>query len=1034
MAKLLQKALTTDLLQKGKYQRFLSYVSDLPPQLEQVFVFLEASPKQRYPKLTLTFDLVCFELSPTQWIGSVPLLEVEAAGESLEELKRNAVENVQLEFIRKKRQEDIIKILETQWFDRFAFHHPLIEAPFYSLTELEELNKKEEKGILAKIGTPLVCEEQELFGLKKEKDQLIGFFQEQSSSSIMLIGHPGTGKTTLIRELSRKLSRLKKEDRRTIWEFSAARLISRLSGMGSWEEGMAVLCKELQKKGDILYIPRLSELFEVGQYIGNSLSIAGFLQPYLRRQDIIIIGECTFEEASSIESRSPGYLAMFATVKISEQSPRKNKKIIQQKVQFLAKRYDFGISREAIKEAYRLMEWFRPYSGLPGKAIHFLDALFNNPEPHTSNDIEIGDIYEGFCVETGLPRFMIDPHLPLDEEELREYFQERIFGQNEAIHTIVDVLLSIKAAVIRRGKPLASLLFVGPTGVGKTEMAKVLANYLFGSRDRMLRFDMSEHSDMAGVLRLTGDWTGGDGLLTSAIRQHPFSVVLFDELEKAHSNFFDLLLQILGEGRLTDAKGRVADFSSTIIIMTSNIGARSYQTGSIGFVPLEVDVQQVNAHFTTEVQGYFRPELFNRLDRLIPFAPLSRAMIRQVLNREMQHVLNRTGIKGRKVELLIDDDMLDQLGRLGYDPNYGARYLQRTIQERFTISLAKALNEFSFEAYLEVLAVQEEGGIAFLITPKQRLETYIALAESESKQSIPEFAESASKARRTAVAIEDGVIYTAFLSDLHKSERLLAALKKKNREPDFWKHAKRAAEYQESKKLRQKFVSLRTDIQQIEIQCLQNLCGVTKMHPTMTEEWTAWSHAFDAMKIELIQLQKPEFNICTIGIYGNPTYLYSLGKIYEYIAKQLEWETKMMSIWKHPEHDAPIKEAYKPKEVPKNCVLRGIELEFKGLLPFLWLQNESGCHAWASGDKEEKYMIFVADLKLDPDSKDAYQTPEGFHRKSFFNKVKARRTYNYGEGFKDVRENFTARFPYAKNLFTLLSKNLQRRLDSLLIT
>lgn len=1033
LVKLLERSLDKDLLQKGRYKRFLRYVSDQDPRIEQLALSIEASSAQTYPALELSFDLICFELGPQQWMGSVPMLQVEAAGQDLEELRQNAIENIRLEFIRKNRKDHLTKILETQWYDSYVLHQKDIEAPFYTLAELEELNKEEEKGLLAKIGTPLTCEEQELFGLRKEKDQLIGFFRENSASSVIIIGHSGTGKTVLIRELARRLPRLRKSTPRKIWEFSAARLISRLSAMGSWEEGMSIICKELQQKGDILYIPRLTELFEVGQYVGNSLSVAGFLQPYLRREEIVVIGECTFEEANHIESRSPGYLSLFSTIKISEQSPQKNKKIIQQKVQYLAGKHEFSISDEAIREAYRLMVWFRPYSGLPGKAILFLDSLFSNPEPHTSNDIGIGEIYERFCKETGLPRFMIDPKLPLDEKQVRTYFQDRIFGQNEAIHTIVDLLLSIKAALIRRGKPLASLLFVGPTGVGKTEMAKVLANYLFGSRDRMLRFDMSEHSDIPGVLRLTGDASSGEGLLTSAIRQNPFSVVLFDELEKAHPNFFDLLLQILGEGRLTDARGRVADFSSTIIIMTSNIGARSYQTGSIGFVPMEVDVEAVHAHFSSEVQDYFRPELFNRLDRLIPFAPLSRPMIRHILNREMQHVLDRNGIKGRKIKLMVDDDILDQLGRVGYDPNYGARYLQRAIQEQFTISLAKSLNAYAVNKPLEVMAVQEEEKISFLISPFQDASEDYAMMGDQKRMTKVEFSDQVSESRRTIFAIEDGSIYTAFVSDLHKSERLLATLKRKNKEPLFWKNTRRATEYQESKKLRDRFTGLQSTIREMEIDCLLAMSGIDNWKTEGLEHWYKWRKDFLQIKLEVLQKQRPDYNICTIGIYGNPNQLYSIASIYEYIAKKQDFDMVKKSVWKHPDQETPLKEDFKPRETPLNCVLRGLELEFRGQLPYLWFHREAGCHSWLAGDSEEKYMIHIAALKLESEKETTYQTPEDFYRKSHSNKLKPRRVYQYGTGLKDTQYSITAKYPYPKVMLNILQTLLQRHLDSILI-
>ncbi|MEM1124086.1 MAG: AAA family ATPase, partial [Bacteroidota bacterium] len=180
-----------------------------------------------------------------------------------------------------------------------------------------------------------------------------------------------------------------------------------------------------------------------------------------------------------------------------------------------------------------------------------------------------------------MPSFIIDPAVPMDLTAIKQQFNDNVFGQEKAVDSIVNLLASVKTALTKTGKPIASFLFVGPTGVGKTELAKVLAQFMFGHRDKMVRFDMSEYADAYSVMRLTGLSYGSDGLLTAAVRRTPFCVLLFDEIEKAHTNFFDLLLQILSEGRLTDSSGRLVNFCSTIIIMTSNIGASNLQSNRI---------------------------------------------------------------------------------------------------------------------------------------------------------------------------------------------------------------------------------------------------------------------------------------------------------------------------------------------------------------------------------------------------------------------------------------------------------------------
>ena len=347
------------------------------------------------------------------------------------------------------------------------------------------------------------------------------------------------------------------------------------------KKNMALLCQELSANSDILFIRNFLELFEVGKYIGNDVSMADYMRSYISRGEVSVITECTDEEFSRIQLKSPNYTSFFQVIKMEE--PKKDlDEIIVKKVNSLAGKHSIKSDKDAIKETIRLNRRFTPYAGFPGKPIRFLESILINV--NTKKRLIDGQfIISSFCNETGMPQFMIDPEITLDVEKIKSRFNENVFGQEEAVESIANLMASVKTALTRTGKPIASFLFVGPTGVGKTEMAKVLAEFMFGSREKMLRFDMSEFSDPWSVLRLTGESYFKDGLLTSAVRREPFSVLMFDEIEKAHPDFFDLLLQILGEGRLTDSGGKLVNFCSTIIIMTSNIGAGSMHGSPIGW-------------------------------------------------------------------------------------------------------------------------------------------------------------------------------------------------------------------------------------------------------------------------------------------------------------------------------------------------------------------------------------------------------------------------------------------------------------------
>ncbi len=231
----------------------------------------------------------------------------------------------------------------------------------------------------------------------------------------------------------------------------------------------------------------------------------------------------------------------------------------------------------------RLHRRYATYSAYPGRPLRFLRNLMG--DAGAAAPVGMSEVAAAFARETGLPDFLIRPEAVLDLDAVREWFRERLIGQDHAIELVLDVLAAVKAELARPGRPLASLLLIGPTGVGKTEMAKCLAELLYGGRQRMIRLDMSEYADPWAVQRLFGGGgrEGGAGVLTSQVREQPFSVLLLDELEKAHHSVLDLLLQVLGEGRLTDGMGQVADFTNSVILMTSNLGAESFGRPAAGF-------------------------------------------------------------------------------------------------------------------------------------------------------------------------------------------------------------------------------------------------------------------------------------------------------------------------------------------------------------------------------------------------------------------------------------------------------------------
>jgi ATP-dependent Clp protease ATP-binding subunit ClpC len=310
---------------------------------------------------------------------------------------------------------------------------------------------------------------------------------------------------------------------------------------------------------------------------------------------------------------------------------------------------------------------------------------------------------------TGLPRSVLDEREGLDPAGLRDIFQRRVMGQPEAVTCLVDRVAMLKAGLTDPGRPIGVFLFAGPTGTGKTEVAKTLAEFLFGSQDRMIRLDMSEFQEPSSVARIIGEGDEAREInsLISRIAKQPFSVVLLDEFEKAHPRVWDLFLQVFDDGRLTDAHGNLADFRYAIIVLTSNLGATQHRSASLGFNPAggEFSEQQI----LRVIGDTFRPEFINRLDRVVVFRPLSRVVMREILKKELRSVLQRRGFRNREWAVEWEESALEFLLDKGFTPDMGARPLRRAIEQYLLAPIAMTIVEHRFPEGDQFLFVRSDG-------------------------------------------------------------------------------------------------------------------------------------------------------------------------------------------------------------------------------------------------------------------------------------------------------------------------------------
>jgi ATP-dependent Clp protease ATP-binding subunit ClpC len=647
--------------------------------------------------VTLHFDWIAWSPAPDFQIAYVPALDLEVLQSRVEKLSAAVEQEIRAALERLGGQNPLAHFVQIDRRRGLEVADSSITVELRTPKEaarraLEETGA--EKSVLKQIASDLTRQElPEAFEAEATVAQLAELLGGATPRSVLLVGPAGVGKTATLYQLVRERSR-RGLGRTPFWSTSGARLVAGMSGFGMWQEQCRDLCREAARKKAVVYLGNLAELAEVGRSASQSESIATFLRPSLLRGELVAVAECTPQQQALIERDLPQVLPAFSLLRIEEPDRERGRRILHRQAAASARRGG-SLDAPAIDMLDRLHRRYAGYSAYPGRPLRLLKNLCQDATPGTI--VTAADVTRAFACETGLPLVLLDEDRPLDLAVTEGWFSEHVRGQPEAIGLIVGLLATIKAGLTRPGRPVASLLFIGPTGVGKTETAKALAEFLYQRPDRMVRFDMTEYADFAAVERLAGGAFGMQGLLTSRVREQPFTVVLFDEFEKAHPRFFDLLLQVLGEARLTDAGGRVADFSNAVVIMTSNLGADSFQRGISGLGPAESSAQQARDHFVRHVRQFLRPELFNRIDRIVPFAPLEQDTITQIADRELAAIGRRDGVVYGGVALDIPAEVMRHLAEHGYDPRYGARPLKRAIERHLLAPLAAGLNAYSGE-------------------------------------------------------------------------------------------------------------------------------------------------------------------------------------------------------------------------------------------------------------------------------------------------------------------------------------------------
>ncbi len=714
--------------------------------------------------IALTFPLVRWAHANDAHLAYVPALGIEVVAPTAEDLERMLPEHVRTAILR--HQANALHRLVWLTRCRELRTEPLsatVDLPTpRQLAVAAQQEQQAQQSVLDEVATDLTREPLlPAYGLDDVVARLAEALTGRTPRSAVLIGPSGVGKTAAVRELVRQRASLAL-GRTPFWATSGARLVAGMSGFGMWQERCQKLWREASSKRAILHLGSLVELLEVGKSEHQQQGLATFLRPFLARGDFLAVAEVTPDQLPFIERQDPHLLRAFTHVRLEEPTAEQLRPI-------LAAFAGTALTPAGLDESMRLHRRYASYSANPGRPLRFLRNLIADREL-TAPPLGRAAVTAAFARETGLPLFLLDDDVRLDLGEVRAWFEKRVIGQQEAVGLIADLLATVKVALNRPRKPIASLLFIGPTGVGKTEMAKALARYLFGSEVRLTRFDMSEYADPLAVTRLIGGPGAREGLLTSRVREQPFSVVLLDEVEKAHPALFDLLLQVLGEGRLTDSAGRLADFTNSVVIMTSNLGAETYLLGEFGLVAGRSERDRAREHFEQAVRSYVRPELFNRIDRVVPFAPLDEPTIHHIALRQLELLEQRDGVRYRGVTLELAPELAAWLARRGYDPRYGARPLKRAIERELLAPLAEQMNEYTGDTPLRIQAGVE--GERLRLQVRARTEEGRAVGAGGQRHGLAEVAEGCVALRRDLQQLQACAMAQTVINDVYRLERV----------------------------------------------------------------------------------------------------------------------------------------------------------------------------------------------------------------------------------------------------------------------
>ena len=625
-----------------------------------------------------------------------------------------------------------------------------------------------------------------VFGREKEMEEIVQVLNKRKKNNPLLIGEPGVGKTAIIEGLAIKMQKKEADvwlNGKRLIEINMTSMVSGTKYRGEFEQRMESLIKEIESNTDVIvFFDEIHNVVGAGGTAG-SMDAANIIKPALSRGIIKCIGATTLEEYKKHIESEGAFERRFQKIYISEPSKEDTAKLLKNIKDKYEEYHGVNYSDDIIYNCVNYSDKYITYRKFPDKAIDLMDevgsrvklknvvvpnnikelerfleqTITNKKESSRAQDferaaqyrdeerrlvkeiqeekeewersirknkkaVEIEDVAHIISSHTGIPANKITDSENEKLLKISEFLNKKIIGQNDAVQKVEDAMQRSRIGLQDPCRPMASFLFLGPTGVGKTLMAKLLASHLFNTSDSFIRIDMSEYGEKHSVAKLIGSPPGyigheDKGQLTEKIKNRPYSLILFDEIEKAHPDVFNVFLQVLDEGKLTDSTGSEVNFKNTIIIMTSNIGTKNIlEENNLGF-GIQKDVLKNDKKVVfKELEKHFRPEFLNRIDEKVVFNPLGKEQIVSVTKIEMNEMISRLRCKGYNFD--VSEDVIKNIAEVGYDKKYGARPIKRAIQERIGNLISKSILQGSVAIEESYVLVMDNDEIKISLTNK----------------------------------------------------------------------------------------------------------------------------------------------------------------------------------------------------------------------------------------------------------------------------------------------------------------------------